>query len=84
MWLAAEGWELRECAPQATVLDAIRSLDAVIGEHTGGHISRERLNERLREVLDELPVTETSWTTITELTRRSSTSAHTQFAEATA
>jgi hypothetical protein len=84
LWLAAEGWELRERAPDALALDAIRVFDLAIGEYTGGHITRERLNECFREALALIPVEETTWTNITELNRRSSTSAHTQFAEACA
>jgi hypothetical protein len=80
LWLAAEGWELREKAPEAIALDAIRRFDLALGEFTGGHISQERLNERFRQILDTLP--ETTWTNVTEPTRQSSTSAHTEFAEA--
>ena len=84
VWLASAGVSLRELDDCGRALNWIRAIEMCIGEHPSEAIDRVRLVERLRAVWAMMPDSETRWIEVTQPSRRSSSSARTQFAEATA
>lgn len=83
-WLTVVGMPLREKDEADAVLDQIRTIELIIAEYTAAeHTDRQRLNERLEEVFNALPDSQTMYIDeVTERKARSSSAAHTRFAEA--